>query len=85
MQGDADIGQTTTSMGIGESESNEIHRFELLRNELMELEKRVQKSTDQYENEEVCFMLVNSSFVTFECFNVFSLHVINAIHVLVQF
>ncbi|KAJ6750000.1 hypothetical protein OIU85_000610 [Salix viminalis] len=52
MQGDADIGQTTTSMGIGESESNEIRRFELLRNELMELEKRVQKSTDQYENEE---------------------------------
>ncbi|KAJ6749997.1 hypothetical protein OIU85_000607 [Salix viminalis] len=51
-QGDADIGQTTTSMGIGESESNEIRRFELLRNELMELEKRVQKSTDQYENEE---------------------------------
>ncbi|KAJ6303848.1 hypothetical protein OIU77_017684 [Salix suchowensis] len=51
MQGDAD-GQTTTSMGIGESESNEIRRFELLRNELMELEKRVQKSTDQYENEE---------------------------------
>ncbi|KAG5253062.1 leucine zipper-EF-hand-containing transmembrane [Salix suchowensis] len=50
--GDADIGQTTTSMGIGESESNEIRRFELLRNELMELEKRVQKSTDQYENEE---------------------------------
>ncbi|KAJ6303843.1 hypothetical protein OIU77_017680 [Salix suchowensis] len=52
MQGDADIGQTTTSMSIGESESNEIRRFELLRNELMELEKRVQKSTDQYENEE---------------------------------
>ncbi|KAJ6864774.1 hypothetical protein NC651_035362 [Populus alba x Populus x berolinensis] len=50
--GDADIGQTTTSMGIGELESNEIRRFELLRNELMELEKRVQKSTDQYENEE---------------------------------
>ncbi|KAJ6870917.1 hypothetical protein NC652_036552, partial [Populus alba x Populus x berolinensis] len=50
--GDADIGQTTTSMGIGELESNEIRRFELLRNELMELEKRVQKSTEQYENEE---------------------------------
>ncbi|XP_034900699.1 uncharacterized protein [Populus alba] len=50
--GDADIGQTTTSMGIGELDSNEIRRFELLRNELMELEKRVQKSTEQYENEE---------------------------------
>ncbi|KAJ6300241.1 hypothetical protein OIU76_021108 [Salix suchowensis] len=52
MQGDADIGQTTTSMSIGVSESNDIRRFEVLRNELMELEKRVQKSTDQYENEE---------------------------------
>jgi hypothetical protein len=71
MQGDADIGQTTTSMGIGELESNEIRRFELLRNELMELEKRVQKSTDQYENEEVCLMLFNISFVTFECYNGF--------------
>ncbi|KAG5253065.1 LETM1 and EF-hand domain-containing protein [Salix suchowensis] len=50
--GDADIGQTTTSMSIGVSESNDIRRFEVLRNELMELEKRVQKSTDQYENEE---------------------------------
>ncbi|XP_061964987.1 uncharacterized protein LOC133689213 isoform X3 [Populus nigra] len=50
--GDANFGQTTTSTGIGESESNEIHRFELLRNELMELEKRVRRSTDQYENEE---------------------------------
>ncbi|KAJ6914601.1 hypothetical protein NC651_016778 [Populus alba x Populus x berolinensis] len=51
--GDANFGQTTTSMGMGESESNEIHRFELLRNELMELEKRVRRSTDQYENEEI--------------------------------
>ncbi|CAK7341915.1 unnamed protein product [Dovyalis caffra] len=50
--GDTSIGKTTTSIGIGESESNEIRRFELLRNELMELEKRVQRSTDQYENEE---------------------------------
>ncbi|KAJ6330523.1 hypothetical protein OIU76_009169 [Salix suchowensis] len=50
--GDANFLQSTTNAGIEECESNEIHRFELLRNELMELEKRVRKSTDQYENEE---------------------------------
>lgn len=38
---------------IVESGSNEFQRFELLRNELMELERRVQKSTDQYGHEEV--------------------------------
>ncbi|CAI9780235.1 unnamed protein product [Fraxinus pennsylvanica] len=37
---------------IVDSESNEIQRFELLRSELIELEKRVQKSTDQYEYDE---------------------------------
>ncbi|KAJ8899564.1 hypothetical protein K2173_018538 [Erythroxylum novogranatense] len=37
---------------IEDLESNEIRRFEVLRNELMELEKRVQKSTNQSENEE---------------------------------
>lgn len=36
----------------GKSDSNEIQRFELLRNELMELEERVQRSTTQSENEE---------------------------------
>lgn len=35
-----------------DSESNEIHRFELLRNELRELEKRVQRSADLSENDE---------------------------------
>lgn len=54
MQGDEHIGQTTSSIGVAESESNEIRRFELLRKELKELEKRVQRSTDQSENEEVC-------------------------------
>lgn len=34
-------------------ELNEIHRFELLRNELIELEKRVQRSTNDTQNEEV--------------------------------
>ena len=36
-----------------DSEPNEIYRFELLRNELIELEKRVQGSTDDSLNEEV--------------------------------
>ena len=36
-----------------DSESSEIYRFELLRNELIELEKRVQGSTDESVEEEV--------------------------------
>lgn len=36
------------------SELNEIRRFEYLRHELIELEKRVQRSTDDSQNEEVC-------------------------------
>ncbi|XP_043723866.1 uncharacterized protein LOC122670904 [Telopea speciosissima] len=43
---------TTENMGDVDSGSNEFQRFELLRHELFELEKRVQKSTDQSENEE---------------------------------
>ena len=39
------------------SGSNDIHRFELLRSELMELEKRVQISTTESENEEVISMI----------------------------
>lgn len=50
----------TTSFGLSglssadteKSGSNEIHRFELLRSELVELEKRVQKSTTESDNEE---------------------------------
>eukprot|EP00257_Ricinus_communis_P022061 XP_015581689.1 uncharacterized protein LOC8269720 [Ricinus communis] len=51
--GDEHSGQTIVTVDVAESESNEILRFELLRKELMELEKRVQRSTDQSENEEV--------------------------------
>ncbi|XP_057997784.1 uncharacterized protein LOC131176741 [Hevea brasiliensis] len=51
-QGDDYIGQNTLNAGVTDSESNDILRFELLRNELIELEKRVQRSTDQSENEE---------------------------------
>lgn len=40
-------------MNNQDSESNDIRRFEALRNELIELEKRVQRSTDDAENEEV--------------------------------
>ncbi|MCL7031229.1 hypothetical protein MKW94_008629 [Papaver nudicaule] len=46
--------QTTASdMGDADSDSNEIRRFELLRHELIELEKRVQKSSQQSENEDI--------------------------------
>ncbi|KAL3839311.1 hypothetical protein ACJIZ3_023902 [Penstemon smallii] len=47
--------QDTLSKEIDDSESNEIQRFELLRNELIELEKRVQRSADpcEYEEEEI--------------------------------
>lgn len=50
--------RTGSNIVIANSESNEIHRFELLRNELMELEKRVQSSADQSENEEVYRILL---------------------------
>lgn len=45
--------QNTSNADVADSESNEIRRFELLRNELIELERRVQRSADQSENEEV--------------------------------
>ncbi|XP_059462174.1 uncharacterized protein LOC132191251 isoform X1 [Corylus avellana] len=44
--------QNTSNADVADSESNEIRRFELLRNELIELERRVQRSADQSENEE---------------------------------
>ncbi|GAV84237.1 LETM1 domain-containing protein [Cephalotus follicularis] len=44
--------ETTPPICVADLESNEIHRFELLRNELMELEKRVQRSSNRSENEE---------------------------------
>ncbi|CAJ2672760.1 unnamed protein product [Trifolium pratense] len=46
------IEQSAPNVGVVDQESNEIHRFELLRNELMELEKRVQRSAYQSENNE---------------------------------
>ncbi|KAJ4970431.1 hypothetical protein NE237_003530 [Protea cynaroides] len=42
----------TANIGDVDSGSNEFQRFELLRHELLELEKRVQRSTDRSENEE---------------------------------
>lgn len=47
------IEQIASNIEVEELESNKIQRFELLRNELIELEKRVQRSADQSENEEV--------------------------------
>ncbi|KAM1184498.1 hypothetical protein ACFX15_013428 [Malus domestica] len=46
------IEQTVSSLEFEDPESNRIQRFELLRNELIELEKRVQRSADHPENEE---------------------------------
>ncbi|KAH6804807.1 LETM1-like protein [Perilla frutescens var. frutescens] len=43
--------EETVREETADSESNEIQRFENLRSELMELEKRVQKSADRCENE----------------------------------
>ncbi|GAB2300732.1 hypothetical protein Dimus_034769 [Dionaea muscipula] len=41
-----------STVDAGNLHLNEFHRFEVLRNELMELEKRVKTSTDQSENDE---------------------------------
>ncbi|XP_026439593.1 uncharacterized protein LOC113338377 isoform X1 [Papaver somniferum] len=47
------LGQAAvSSTGDIDSDSNEIRRFEILRNELIELENRVQRSSQQSENEE---------------------------------
>ncbi|XWS66620.1 hypothetical protein CRYUN_Cryun05aG0215700 [Craigia yunnanensis] len=46
------IEQNTSNIGIADSEPNEIRRFEQLRNELIELEKRVKRSADQSAYEE---------------------------------
>ncbi|XP_047150306.1 uncharacterized protein LOC124822357 [Vigna umbellata] len=46
------IEQPAPNVGVVDQESNEIRRFELLRNELIELEKRVQRSAYQSENNE---------------------------------
>ncbi|KAA8516772.1 hypothetical protein F0562_017030 [Nyssa sinensis] len=57
---DESFEQTTTSIGTG-LETNEIQRFELLRNELIELEKRVQRSVDRSENVEEEIKITNDS------------------------
>lgn len=49
-------------MGVEDLQSNEIQRFELLRIELIELEKRVQRSADQAENEEVSLSVCIDNF-----------------------
>lgn len=45
------VEQTASNIDFEDPESTKIQRFELLRNELIELEKRVQRSADQSENE----------------------------------
>lgn len=61
MQENEFVEQTASS--LADSELNEFHRFELLRNELIELEKRVQRSADQSDNEEVDLALLINKFV----------------------
>lgn len=53
MQGGEYIGKPSGNLLSIDSEPNEIRRFEILRNELIELEKRVKRSTDQSVDEEV--------------------------------
>lgn len=53
MQGDEYIGKSSGNLLSMDSEPNEISRFEILRNELIELEQRVKRSTDQSVDEEV--------------------------------
>ncbi|XP_068662982.1 uncharacterized protein [Aristolochia californica] len=48
----SDKNATCASTEDVNSEPNEIHRFELLKNELIELERRVQRSTDGSQNKE---------------------------------
>ncbi|XVE96358.1 hypothetical protein REPUB_Repub02eG0214400 [Reevesia pubescens] len=51
-QGNEFFEQNTSNIGIPDSEPNEICRFEQLRNELIELEKRVKRSAEQSAYEE---------------------------------
>ncbi|KAF7818818.1 LETM1 and EF-hand domain-containing protein anon-60Da, mitochondrial [Senna tora] len=50
------IEQPTSNVGVVDLESSEIRRFELLRNELIELEKRVERSARQSENDDLVIL-----------------------------
>jgi len=68
------IEQPAPNVGVVDQESNEIRRFELLRNELIELEKRVQRSAYQSENNEVCLKhSISYKFMILYCFQKFCL------------
>lgn len=60
MQEDKYLEQKIVGSVLPDSESKEIQRFELLRNELIELERRVQRSADQSEYAEVPLTLHRS-------------------------
>lgn len=62
------------SVDSEKSGSNDIHRFELLRSELMELEKRVQISTTESEIEEVISMIPVLLYIRFLYGNIYQLH-----------
>ncbi|EOA29861.1 hypothetical protein CARUB_v10012955mg [Capsella rubella] len=52
LSGDEYVGKSSGNLLSIESEPNEISRFEILRNELIELEKRVKRSTDKSVDDE---------------------------------
>lgn len=53
IQGGDRAGEAADSAAGADADLSEIHRFELLRHELFELERRVQRSTDGSQNDEV--------------------------------
>lgn len=59
MQDDGSVKQASENTGTTVSKSDEIQRFEILRSELVELERRVKKSADPDECEEVFSMFYN--------------------------
>lgn len=58
MQGDEFPGKSSGNLLPMDSEPNEISRFEILRNELIELEMRVKRSTAQTIDDEVSKQLL---------------------------
>lgn len=61
MQDDESIKQAAENTGTTVSKSDEIQRFEILRSELVELERRVKKSADPNEYEEEKFQMAAES------------------------
>lgn len=67
MQVDEYTGKYSGNLISMDWETNEISRFEILRNELIELEMRVKRSTDQSVDDEVGNQLQLQDVVTVKC------------------